>query len=138
MKANFESIYEHVGYLFYALASEDKKLSFTDFDTLKSVIAQNWKPAINSETGLQCHLVDCIYNSLWVGFHNHMDSNTAFELFDNFYLVHELNFANSFRDKIFVTANAIVHEFTVFTHKTQKSELLKEVVQLLRHEPALS
>lgn len=134
MKANFENIYSKIGYLFYAIASEERRLSSTGYERLRKLIAQKWRPERNGDTALQSHLIECMYNSVWVGFHNHMDARKAFELFKDCYNVHNLNFGISLQENILVTVRAITQEVSLALNG-QRSELMKNVQQLLPGTP---
>ena len=131
MKANFENIYSEIGYLFYAIASEERKLSSIDYQNLENLVAQKWQPATDGDTALKLHLVESLNNSVWVAFHNHMASKKAFELFENYYFVHKLNFGPLLREKILDTSSAIIHEFSDLFN-LNGSELMKSVKQLLQ------
>jgi hypothetical protein len=52
MKYNFESLYEHIGYLFYGLVSRNGRISATDLLKLTELVDNTWKPA---PTGDQCY-----------------------------------------------------------------------------------
>jgi hypothetical protein len=107
MKANFENIHANIGFLFYAIASEERKISAGEYARLKTIIADKWQPEISGDVGLQLHFLACMNNSVWVGFHNHMTAQKAFELWENCFFVHNLCLGASLREKILDTAMTI-------------------------------
>ena len=137
MKANFENIYSKIGYLFYAVASEEMKLPSIDYERLRKLVAKKWQPELDGSTPLQIQLVEGMYNSIWVGFHSHMNSGTAFELFKECYMVHNLNFSVSLREKILVTVRDIARNFHTVLNG-YNSGLLKNVEYLLTESRVVS
>ena len=138
MKANFENIYANIGFLFYAIASEENRLSSAEYATLKTIIAEKWQPERDSDAGLQLHFLACMNNSVWVAFHNHMTAQKAFELWENCFFVHNLFIGGSLRQRILETARAIAHEFSISVN-CHKPNILKDTVVLMNGElPALA
>jgi uncharacterized protein YejL (UPF0352 family) len=111
MKANFEILYEHIGYLFYALASEFHKLSSYEDSKLNELINEHWKILDSKEAPLQLLLNEHLHN----GVHNAMsvswNPDQAFRMFEDFYLVHRISFGDTLREKIQKCSDEIVHDY---------------------------
>jgi hypothetical protein len=111
MKVDFQILYEHVGYLFYALASEFHKLSPSEDGKLNELIDRHWKVLHPKEAPL--HL--CLNEHLHTGVRNaraaswHPDY--AFTAFEDFYLVHRISFGDTLTEKIQKCSDEIVHRF---------------------------
>jgi hypothetical protein len=121
MKVNFESIYEHVGYLFYGLACRNGDLSTAQSIKLTDLIETTWRPTANGDPGIYLHLVDCIHGGISYALENGFDSEEAMLSFSNYYQNHSRPFGEPLKEKILATAAAIVKEFPAW----QQSELKK-------------
>lgn len=111
MKAYFEHLYEHVGYLFYAMAAEDRKLSMMDWDRLNRLIDQQWHPAGNGQS-LDSHLISQLHLGLKGAFNTSMQAEEAFAVFQNYHCLHGLSIGEALRLKIFVTAEILACGFS--------------------------
>jgi hypothetical protein len=127
MKVHFELIYEHIGQLFYAVASERSKLDPITYDTLKRLIDQEWNSKVNGDSTLQSHLLD----NLHAGVHNAMrdllSAEHAFENFVTYFALHSFPFSEPMRSKILSTAKTIASEFSGGT----KSEFVSKLETVL-------
>jgi hypothetical protein len=121
MKVNFESLYEHIGYLFYGLACRNGELSTAQFAKLADLIEANWRPAINGDPGIYLHLVDCIHGGIRYAQENDFDSEEAMSSFSNYYEIHPLPFSEPLKEKVLASAALIVMEFPSW----QRNELQK-------------
>jgi hypothetical protein len=130
MKANFESLYEHVGYLFYALACEQRDLSDYDLARLEREIVEALPPIANVEPTLHYTLLRKMIDAIGQSQKESLTSNNAFELFEDYYFVHHGNFGPMFQDKIVCAANAISHEFFSVIKSPAGSCMLIELKQL--------
>jgi len=114
MKVYFEHIYERVGYLFYAVASEKGKLNKVTLRKLLQIIDHQWKSSSNG-TGaytLQSHLVDYLLSGIRNAVDNSLSSGQAFDYFQSYYEIHSIPFGIELQAKIMSTANVIAHEFS--------------------------
>jgi hypothetical protein len=111
MKAYFEQIYEHIGYLFYAIAAEHGKLNAVTFDRLNRLIDQQWYPAGNGQS-LDAQLVNHLHSGLRKAFDASMWAEEAFDRFQSYFGVHSLPIGRPLRSKIFATANMLASEFS--------------------------
>jgi hypothetical protein len=128
MKVDFEILYEHIGYLFYALASEFHKLSSYEDSKLNELIEEHWKVLHPTEAPLHVRLNEHLHT----GVHNAMaalwNPDHAFKAFDDFYLVHRISFGDTLREKIQKCSDEIVHDY----YKLHcDSEIIKELKWLL-------
>ena len=131
MKANFESLYDHIGYLFYALASEQRRLSEYDLKKLKTEISEWWQPLTSAEASLHYSLIKHLNTTITDCHQDELSANNAFEIFEDYFSVHHINFGNDLQRKILLAANDISREF--FSNVTDKtgSHLMRELKQLL-------
>jgi hypothetical protein len=127
MKANFESLYDHIGYLFYALATEQKPLSELDMKKLQMEISESWQPFTNAESMLHYSFLKHLNNSITECFINDLSSNNAFEVFEDYYFIHRLNFGDSLQQKILAAANEISSEFFSRVKDGKGSSLIGEL-----------
>jgi hypothetical protein len=111
MKVDFEILYEHIGYLFYALASEFHNLSPYEDSKLNELIDEHWKVLHTKETTLDLRLNE----QLHAGVHNAMAAlwgpDQAFQAFKCFYLIHKISFGEPLRKKIQKCSDEIVHDY---------------------------
>jgi hypothetical protein len=121
MKVNFESIFEHIGYLFYGLACRNGDLSTAQFLKLSDLIEATWRAKTSGDPGIYLHLVDCIHGGISYAQENGFDSQEAMVSFTNYYQNHSGPFGEPLKEKIFATASAIVKEFPTW----QQNELKK-------------
>lgn len=111
MKVNFEILYEHIGYLFYALASEFHKLSSYEDSKLNELIDNHWKVLHPEEAPLHLRLNEHLHTGVRNAMAASWDPDQAFALFEDFYLLHGISFGGSLREKIQKCSDEIVHEF---------------------------
>lgn len=131
MKANFEALYDHIGYLFYALASEQKPLSKYDMKKLETEISESWQPLTSAEASLHYSLIKHLNNTITNCQSDNLTSNNAFEIFEDYYSAHYANFGDNLQHKILAAANEISREFFSFATDNKGSQLIYELKQLL-------
>ena len=136
MKANFESLYEHVGYLFYAVASEQRNLSTYDLARLKGEIIEALLPLTNIEPTLHYTLLKHVNNAIEQSCNESLTGNNAFEMFEDYYFVHRANFSPTFENKILVAASAISHEFFSLIKDQRGSGMVMELKNLFQPRTA--
>lgn len=110
MKVDFESIYRHIGHLFYGLAFNAKNPTVEQVVKLTDLIETIWKPVAGGDAGLHLHLVDCIHDGIRSAIENGMSSGQALSSFNTYYQIHPLPFGQSLKEKIMATVLAIVNE----------------------------
>jgi hypothetical protein len=111
MKIYFEHIYEHIGYLFYAVAAEHGMLNAVTYDKLYRLIDQRWKPTDTGQT-LELHLVRCLHAGLLQAFKTSMTADAAYNHFKDYYTLHYQPFGKPLRSRILSTAGTIASEFS--------------------------
>jgi len=111
MKYNFETLYEHVGYLFYGLISREGRISATDLLKLTEFVDKNWKPHASGDPTLSVHLADCILKGVRYASTNTMKSPRALESFKEYYIIHALGFSGMLRERIQSSVQMIKREF---------------------------
>jgi hypothetical protein len=136
MKANFESLYDHIGYLFYALASEQKPLSEYDMKKLETEISESWQPLTSVEPALHYSLIKHLNQTITECHKESITSNNAFEIFEDYYCVHHSNFGDNLQHRILSAATEISHEFFSTIKDNRGSQLMRELKHLLHpHHP---
>lgn len=133
MKVYFEHIYEHIGYLFYAVATERRKLNPVSFGKLRRVIDLQWSSSTNGQT-TESNLLGYLHSGLRNAFDTSMDSVKAFDDFTSYYDIHNVPFSSTLRSKIFNTAKTISSEFS---GNGKESEYLKYLESLLAVNPVV-
>lgn len=111
MKVNFEDIYQHIGFLFYGLASRDGKLSSQDFSRLTEMLEKNWAHTGNGDPVLTMHLVDCMYEGILYAIGNAMSTDHALASFRTYYRIHPLPFSQVLKERIISSSMLISREF---------------------------
>lgn len=131
MKVYFEHIYEHIGYLFYAIASEHGKLNAASLDKLTRLIDQQWYPAGNGST-IEARLVGYLHSGLRNAMDSAMSADRSFDYFHDFYEVHALPFGLPLRSKILATGNTLASEFS---GNGTRSHFIHELEKLFEVKP---
>ena len=134
MKVNFEDIYRHIGFLFYALATKDTGLLANDRLRLTDIVERNWRQKGNGDPGLNMHLVDCIHDGIRYAIVNSMSRDHAMSSFRDYYTIHPLPFSPELKKKIVGAAILISAEFPERSHNGQ----LKENLESLMHVKQVS
>lgn len=134
MKVNFDKIYEHIGYLFYALAAERGKLTSADRAKLARIIDHNWGILKEGKSPLQAHLKNDLMIGIDHAFDLSMNTKEAYALFENYYLLNKLPFNHTLKDKIFQTTHAVASAF--LGNNSCHLQVVKDVEALLeiKHE----
>ena len=131
MKVNFETLYEHIGYLFYALASEFRKLSLDEsrmWNELNKRVDQHWKVMHPQEAWLHLRLHEHIHLGIQNALSASLTPAQAFSIFEDFFAVHKVSFGVPLKEKIQKCSNEIAHDFGTLNHD---SEMITEVKRLL-------
>lgn len=130
MKVNFEDIYRHIGFLFYAVASKGTGLSASDRLRLTDIIERNWRQTGNGDPGLNMHLVDCIHGGIRYAIVNSMSRDHAISSFIDYYMIHTLPFSPELKKKIINSASLISAEFPESSHSGQLKQNLESLMHL--------
>ena len=113
MKAYFDSLYEHIGLLFYAIASERGKPDTTEFLSLKHMVEADWGLPSDDRLPIENNLSQHLYSGLQSAFENSIHPESAFDCFRDYYQVHAISFGDALKAKIIATAHSITSEFPV-------------------------
>lgn len=111
MKVNFEPLYEHIGYLFFALTAKERQLSQGDLMKLTELIEKNWKPVTNGDPVLDMHLAECIHAGIRYAVQNGMSPDHAFKSFMDYFRIHSLPFSKTLKERILALSLQIMQEF---------------------------
>lgn len=120
MKPLTTETYQHIGYLFYAVAAADKNVAQVEIDTLKTLVKQHWLPRddTNDRYGTDAaYQIEIVFD--WLNDRNKsaLDCYTEFQ---DFYKSHKSYFTKSVKKLISETAEAIASSFS----GKNKSELM--------------
>lgn len=115
-----QKFYQNLGKLFYAIAASDKVIKKEEFNTLKTIVEQEWlnideyQDEFGTDTAYQ---IEIIFD--WLE-ENQPDALGSFEDFSNFKKEHEKLFNDRINKLIWKTADAIADSFA----GKNKSELI--------------
>lgn len=127
---NYETLYEKLGHLFYAIASADKHVQPAEFERLKSLVSKEWLPLEDStdEFGTDAaHYISIAFDYLS---NEGISSEDSFAVFSSYYELNAKKIPDGIRKKVLSTATAIADAFAS-TNKQEK-EILKELKGLLK------
>jgi hypothetical protein len=133
MKANVENIYEHIGYLFYALYAEQANLTAEPFQKLNYLIDCHWESLTHGDKKLDAYLMGCIHSGLRKALDNHMSASDAYGFFEDYFTIHHLSFGTLLNERILKFAKIIAELFfrnmrhSVFTDHLEKLLEVKPV-----------
>lgn len=112
--------YQHIGYLFYAVAAVDKIVDDKEIETLKLLVKDLWLDVdsasddFGSDAAYQIEIVfDWLNEADW-------NSTTCYNKFENYFKAHSSQFNDATKSLIFKTALAIAESFA----GKNKSELI--------------
>jgi hypothetical protein len=111
MKYNFEHLYEHVGYLFYALVRRDAGIAAADLLKLTEFVNNSWKPEASGDPTLGVHLAERIHSGIRYASANRMTTLHAIESFKVYFTLHALVFSGTLRERVLSSVNTIQKEF---------------------------
>ena len=112
--------YQHIGYLFYAVAAADKRITIEEVETLKTLVKNYWldlestDDRFGSDAAYQIEIVfDWLNESEW-------DSDICFSKFEDYYNNHKRLFTKNVISLIIKTASSIAESYA----GKNKSELI--------------
>ena len=111
MKVNFEILYEHIGYLFYALAFESRQPSSLQHDKLRQLIDKRWKADDLKNDPLNLRLNEHLQSGVRHAITSSWHPEHAFTVFEEFYLVHRNSFGPVLKEQIQKSAIEIAQAF---------------------------
>lgn len=111
MEINYQRIYEHAGYLFYAIAAADGTVKDAEVAVFKDLVNKEWLPLEDSTDEFGTDSAHYIF----ISFDNFLDrgvpAEEAFASFKNYFNDHNAAFTAPIRKKISTTAAAIASAF---------------------------
>ena len=114
-----QNFYQKLGYLFYSIASTDRRISAQELDTLQQVIQEDW---LNLDDSTDAYGTDAAYQiQIIFDFLNEKDYNSesAYNIFNRYFKEHISLFTDDVIDRIFHSSNKIA----VSLNSRNKSEL---------------
>ena len=103
--------YQKMGELFYAIAAADKVVRKVEYDTLKSIVAEQWKNLDDYEDPFHvdaAYQIEVVFD--WFDYEQ-LDASDCFESFADYKKEHPKLFTKERKDLIWKTANAIASSF---------------------------
>lgn len=119
---NYETLYEKLGHLFYAIASADKHVHPAEFERLKTLVSKEWLPLEDSTDAFgtdAAHYISIAFDYLQS---EGVSSAEAFAVFSAYYEDNTSKFTQAIKKKILSTASAIADAFGT-TNKKEKESL---------------
>lgn len=112
--------YQHIGYLFYAVAAADKRITIEEVEILKTLVKNYWldlestNDRFGSDAAYQIEIVfDWLVEADW-------ESDTCFTKFEDYYKEHSNLFSENIKSLIIKTASTIAESYA----GKNKSELI--------------
>lgn len=112
--------YQHIGYLFYAVAAVDKTIDKKEIETLKVLAKEHWLDvdSVNDNFGSDAaYQIEIVFD--WLKEEN-WDSETCFTKFEDYYKGHSGLFKEKTKSLIIKTASSIAESYA----GKNKSELV--------------
>jgi hypothetical protein len=135
MKVYFDSLFEHIGLLFYAIGAERGKPEPAEYLSLKKMVEADWGLPSDDRGPVENHLAHHLYSGLRSAFESSINPEHAFDCFRDYYQVHALSCGDALKAKIIATAHSIAREFPV---KVPGSGLADRLELLFSHRPEFS
>lgn len=133
MRTNYLKIYEQLGYLFYALASADKRLRKIEFEILKKDVEREWIPLESSTDEYGTDAANYIYFTYDSLLEQDLPPMEAFNSFCEYFRQHAGAFDDEVRRKIKTTAE---HMSKAVGNNHTEAYMIKELKKLLKTKHA--
>jgi hypothetical protein len=139
MKTNFATVYESIGYLFYAISKTCEQFSQEELAQLNEVISQKWRPMLDcsqkyhldtAET-VQLDLIDHLHSAVRKAHECQMSRDAAFEHFKQYYRHHTIPFNDTIKETVLSTCKSLGKIFSGNDDPANRLDRLHEVRQLL-------
>lgn len=111
MEINYQRIYEHAGYLFYAIAAADGAVKDAEVAVFKDLVSKEWLPLEDSTDEFGTDSAHYIFMAFDTLLDRVAPPEEAFATFKDYFEEHHAAFSPSIRKKIRVTATAIAGAF---------------------------
>jgi len=123
------TFYQKLGYLCYAIAAADKKLTPAEAEQLKRLVTAEWlevEDSLDEFGGDAAFQTEIVFD--WLS-EQYVSSENAFKVFSDFFTAHPQFFNNSLKKGIWNTANFIADAF--HGKNKEEKELLARLKKLL-------
>jgi hypothetical protein len=130
MVINYQRIYEHAGYLFYAIAAADGAVKEAELSAIKDLINKEWLPLEDSTDEFGTDAAHYIFMTFDILMDRSLSADEAFAVFKDYFDTHKGAFTEPVRTKIRLTANAIAQAFA--GKNKAESKYLKELKRMMR------
>lgn len=130
MVVNYQRIYEHTGYLFYAVAAADGTIKPAELSAIKDLINKEWLPLEDSTDEFGTDAAHYILMTIDILMDRSVSADGAFSVFKDYFEAHKAAFTEPVRKKIYLTANAIARAFA--GKNKAESKYLKEVRRMVQ------
>lgn len=130
MKINYQSLYENLGHLFYAIAAADQHVHREEIEKLKILVGKEWLPLENSIDSYgtdAAHYISIAFEYCLI---ESITSEDAYAVFSAYYEEAESSITKDLKRKIKTTATAIANAFAGKNKKEQK--VIAELNKLMR------
>lgn len=104
--------YQKMGELFYAIAAADKVVRKEEYNTLKNIVAEEWKNLDDYQDPFHtdaAHQIEIVFD--WFDYEQ-LDAKDCFESFADYYADNPQLFTEERKSLIWKTANAIANSFS--------------------------
>lgn len=129
MEVNYQRIYEHAGYLFYAVAAADGAVKEAEVAAIKDLITKEWLPLEDSTDEFGTDAAHYIFMTFDVLMDRGLPADEAYEVFKDYFNSHATAFSGTVRKKIRETATAIARAFA--GKNKAESKYLKELRKMV-------
>jgi hypothetical protein len=129
MVVNYQRIYEHAGYLFYAIAAADGAVKDAELAVIKDLINKEWLPLEDSTDEFGTDAAHYIFMSFDILMDRGTSADEAFEVFKDYFDAHKNAFTEPVRQKILMTATAVARAFA--GQNKAESKYLKELKRMV-------
>lgn len=130
MEINYQRIYEHAGYLFYAVAAADGAVKDAEIATINDLIKKEWLPLEDSTDQFgtdSAHYISITFDNL---LDRGVPPDEAFASFKGYFDEHHAAFTDNIRRKLYTTAAAIAKAFA--GENKAESGYIKELKKIMK------
>lgn len=129
MVVNYQRIYEHAGYLFYAIAAADGAIKEAELSVIKDLINKEWLPLEDSTDEFGTDAAHYILMTFDILMDRSASADEAFAVFKDYLEAHKGAFTEPVRKKIRLTAAAVARAFA--GQNKAESKFLKALKKMI-------
>jgi hypothetical protein len=134
MRINHQRIYEHIGYLFYAVVAADGKIKSSEIELVKKLVSEEWDPAERNRDEFDTDVAEYIYFTFDFLLNQEMDAKEAFGTFKEYLQEHLDAFDEHLLKKILNSAKTLASTYSGI-HKAE-AYYINELQKLMRLKKA--